>query len=431
MNELLLLLLLLVLSGVFSGSETALVALSRARAEGLRKEGRHGAHALYQLKRDPSRMLITILIGNNVVNIAASAMATVIATERLGHLGPGIAVGVLTILILIFGEITPKSIATRYSERISLFIAPLMLGFMRLIYPLVWIFSQLTTWVQEHTGGTKEPTVTESELISMVGYGEEEGTIEADERAMIERVFTFSGLEVQDVMTPRHQVFSLDRRGTIADALPEMMTHGYSRVPLYEDDPNEILAVVYLRDLFEAVVEGRQDQPLGSIGRKPLYAPVSQGIDELITLLRRRKQHLAIAVDEHGSMQGVVTLEDLLEELVGEIYDESDEDREDYLEIGPGEIVVDGGAELRVVEHYFGRDLPGKPTDTVSRWLLRHIGRIPEVEERFTLDDLDVLVRRASGSRIDELMLSRHRSVHRGADAGQDRETPATADGGK
>jgi CBS domain containing-hemolysin-like protein len=405
-NEFLLLLLLLVLSGVFSGSETALVALSLARAEGLRREGRHGAPALYQLKRDPSRMLITILIGNNVVNIAASALATVVATERLGHLGPGIAVGVLTILILVFGEITPKSLATRYSERISL-----MLGFMRLVYPLVWIFSQLTTWVQKRTGAARDPTITESELISMVEYGEEEGTIEADERAMIERVFTFSDLEVEDVMTPRRQVFTLDRRRTIADVLPDMMAHGYSRIPLYEEDSNEVLGVVYLRDVFEAVVEGHQDQPLGSIGRKPLYAPISQRIDELITLLRRRKQHLAIAVDEHGSMQGVVTLEDLLEELVGEIYDESDEDREEYMEIEPGEIVVDGGAELRVVEQYFGRDLPGKPTDTVNRWILLHTGRIPEADERFTLDGLDVLVRQASGSRIDELLLKRHQPI--------------------
>jgi len=425
-NEFLLLVLLLALSGVFSGSETALVALSLARAEGLRKEGRHGAQALYQLKRDPSRMLITILIGNNVVNIAASAMATVIATERLGHLGPGIAVGVLTILILVFGEITPKSLATRYSERISLFIAPPMLGFMRLIFPLVWIFSQLTTWVQKKTGAARDPTVTESELISMVEHGEEEGTIEADERAMIERVFTFSDLEVEDVMTPRRQVFTLDRRRTIADVLPEVMAHGYSRVPLYEEDPNEILAVVYLRDVFEAVVEGHQDQPLGSIGRKPLYAPVSQRIDELITLLRRRKQHLAVVVDEHGSMQGVATLEDLLEELVGEIYDESDEDREEYMEIEPGEIVVDGGAELRVVERYFGQDLPGKPTDTVNRWILLHTGRIPEVEERFTLDDLDVVVRRASGSRIDELLLTRHRPADLEQEQGADGETAVT-----
>jgi CBS domain containing-hemolysin-like protein len=403
-NEFLILFLLLVLSGVFSGSETALVALSLARAEGLLKEGRHGAHALYELKRDPSRMLITILIGNNVVNIAASAMATVIATEWLGSIGPGIAVGVLTVLILVFGEITPKSLATRYSERISLAIAPPMLGFMRLIYPLVWTFQQLTNYVQKRSGA-RDPTVTESELISMVEHGEAEGTIEADERAMIERVFSFNDLQAEDVMTPRYQVFELNGDQPIIGALPEIMGRTHTRIPIYTSDPNDITGVVYLRDLFEAVVEGAQHQPLESISRKPLFVPTTQPIDELITLLRRRKQHLAIAVDEHGSMLGVVTLEDLLEELVGEIYDESDELPKEVNELQPGRIVVEGSAELRVVEQYFGRDLPGKPTDTVNRWLLRHLGRIPEAEERFVLDGLEVFVQLVTGSRVEQLVL--------------------------
>ena len=245
MNEFLTLFFLLVLSGVFSGSETALVALSLARAEGLLREGRHGAHALYELKRDPSRMLITILIGNNVVNIAASAMATVIATEWLGSIGPGIAVGVLTVLILVFGEITPKSLATRYSERISLAIAPLMLGFMRLIYPLVWTFLRLTNYVQKRTGTSGDPTVTESELISMVEHGEAEGTIEADERAMIERVFRFNDLEAEDVMTPRYQVFALNGDQPIVGALPEIMSHTYTRIPIYSSDPNDIIAMFW------------------------------------------------------------------------------------------------------------------------------------------------------------------------------------------
>ncbi|MCG7961959.1 MAG: CNNM domain-containing protein, partial [Candidatus Thiodiazotropha taylori] len=198
---------LLVLSGVFSGSETALVSLSMARAEALYKEGRSGAHALYILKKDPSRMLITILIGNNVVNIAASAIATVIATDYFGDSGPGIAVGVLTIVILIFGEITPKSLATRFSERISLAIAPLIYGFMRLIYPLVWLFLQFTNWVQSSTKAMDDPLITESEVITLIEHGEEEGVIDTDEREMIERIFSFNDLKAEDVMTPRRQVF--------------------------------------------------------------------------------------------------------------------------------------------------------------------------------------------------------------------------------
>ena len=407
MNDFFLLLILLFLSGLFSGSETALVALSLARAEGLVREGRRGAQALFELKRDPSRMLITILIGNNLVNIGASAMATVLATRWFGSIGPGIAVGVLTVLILVFGEITPKSLATRFSERISLFIAPIMLGFMRLIFPAVWLFNQLTNWVQRKAGEVGDPTVTESELMSMVEYGEEEGTIESDEREMIQRVFTFSDLEVKDVMTPRRSVFSLDGRRKIAEVLPEVMNSSFSRIPLHEGTGDEITRVLYLRDLFEALVTERQDRPVSTVGRIPLFVPTNQPIDELTTLLRRKKQHLAIAVDEHGSMQGVVTLEDLLEELVGEIYDESDVMPLAVLEVEPGRIVVDGGAELRLVEEYFQRDLPGKPTDTVSRWILDHMERIPVAEESFYLDGMEVTVQGASGSRIHQVMLYR------------------------
>jgi len=406
-NEIFILTLLLVFSGLFSGSETALTSLSIARAEGLLKEGRTGARALYELKRDPSRMLITILIGNNVVNIGASAMATVIATRWFGSIGPGIAVGVLTILILIFGEITPKSMATRYSERISLFIAPWMLGFMRLIYPLVWVFYQFTNWVQKRSGRAADPTVTESELMSMIEYGEEEGAIEAEERELIERVFTFHDLEVEDVMTPRRKVFALSGRRTIGDALPEIIGRSYSRIPLFSDDPYEIVSVVSLRDILEALVRGHLDRSLHSIARKPLFVPRNQPTDEMFAMLQRKKQHLGIVVDEHGSMQGIVTLEDLLEELVGEIYDESDLPPEAVMELPGNRIVVEGSAELRVVEEYFDADIPGKPTDTVSLWILEHTERIPQADERFTFDGFDVVVQSASSHRIIQVIIGR------------------------
>lgn len=408
MDDLAYLAVLLVLSGVFSGSETALTTLSIARAEGLRKEGRRGAQAVYELKLDPSRMLITILIGNNVVNIAASAMATVVATRWLGAIGPGIAVGVLTVLVLIFGEITPKSLATRYSERISLFMGPLILGLMRLMYPAVWLFQRLTNWIQSKTGGTRDPLVTESELITMIEYGEEEGAIEAGEADMIERVFKFGDLRVEDVMTPRGDVFALDGRRSIADALPQIAAESYTRIPLFEDDPTEVVAVIYVRDVLEALADGSEDKPLSSIARNPLVVPRNQPVDDLVALLRRKKQHLAVVVDEHGSMQGVVTLEDLLEELVGEIYDESDEMRQEYTELPEGDgILVDGSAELRVVETYFGTELPGKSTDSVSRWLLHHIERIPEAEEKFSFDGFEVVVHSASSHRIHQVALKR------------------------
>ncbi len=406
-QELLTLLLLLVLSGLFSGSETALVSISLARAEALNREGRAGASALYRLKSDPSRMLITILIGNNVVNIAASAIATVLATKWLGHLGPGVAVGVLTALILVFGEITPKSLATRYSERISLVIAPVLVAFMRAIYPLVWLFSKFTSWVQRITGKHGDPTVTEAELISMTEHGEEEGTIEADEREMIERVFILNDLKAGDVMTPLRRVFTLDGRRTLDEILPEVLAHPYSRIPLYGEDSNEVLKILFLRDLFQAVAAGDTARDAFSIAKPALYVPENQKLDVMLKLLRRRQQHMAVVVDETGYFQGVVTLEDLVEEIVGEIYDEIDELPFQHKDLEDGRILVDGHVELRFIEEFFDTDLPGKPTDTVNGWILEYTGRIPAQGEHLVIDGIDIEVQDASARRIRQVVLCR------------------------
>lgn len=377
------------------------------RVEALRKEGKNGAKALYKLKSNPARMLITILIGNNVVNIAASAIATVIATERLGSIGPGVAVGVLTILILVFGEIAPKSLATRYSERISLTTAPVMLFIMRLLLPLVWMFNHFTSWLQKRTGADEDPTVTESELISMAEFGEEEGTIESEEREMIQRVFNFNDLTAEDVMTPRHKVFRLDGRRLLKEALPDILNESYSRIPLFAEEPDEIQRVLYLREVLKAVAENELDKTLFEIADEALFTPLNIPLDELSSKLRHEKRHQVIVVDEHGALSGIVTMEDLLEELVGEIYDESDESPDEIIELRRGRILVDGAAELRLVESFFDIELPRKSTDTVSRWILGHTERIPKVEDRFELDGLEVLVQEASTSKINHVILQR------------------------
>ncbi len=403
MGEFIALLILLVLSGVFSGSETALVTLSLARVEALVAEDRAGARALYQLKIDPSRMLTTILIGNNLVNIAASALATVIATREFGSAGPGIAVGLLTLFILVFGEITPKSIATRYPERISLFIAYPLLTFMRLIYPLVWFFGHFTNRVHRLMGGSGDPTVTELELIGMLGQGVNEGAIEQNERKIIERVFAFNDLKVRDVMTPKGRIFSLDGSLTVARAIPLVSQERFSRIPLYEGDSDNFTKVLYLRDLLRAYVGGQLEERLDNIAHEPLFASQYQAIDDLFALLRRRNRLFSIVVDEYGDVRGIVTLEDLLEELVGEIYDESDVEPLDVCSASGNEIVVDGATELRVIEKFFNMDLPGKPTDTVSLWILGHTEYIPGENETFTIDDLEVTIVKASDRSIDQV----------------------------
>ncbi len=407
MTDLIALLLLLIFSGIFSASETALVSLSLARVEGLVKERRRGARNLHQLKKSSSRMLTTILIGNNLVNIAASVMATVVATRWFGSSGPGIAVGTLTILILVFGEITPKSLAIRHAERFSLFIAPPLLAFMRLVYPVVWMFDHFTAWVHRLTGQTGDPLVTELELISLLGHGEQEGTIEPVERELIERVFAFNDLKVRDVMTPHSDIFALDGSQSVADALPRVNDGSYTRIPLYERQPDNLYKVVYLRDLLAAMAGGRSQARLDEIAHDPLFVPQYQNIAELFSLFLHKKRHFAIVVDEYGVVRGLVTLEDLLEELVGEIYDESDRAPSVATPVSENELAVDGSAELRVVEDFFDLDLPGKPTDTVSLWVLTHTERIPEQSDVFSIDGLEVRVVEASPRRIDRVVLRR------------------------
>jgi CBS domain containing-hemolysin-like protein len=409
MGDFIALVLLLALSAFFSGSETALVSLSKGRAEGLVREGRRGARALYALKSDPQRMLIAILIGNNLVNIAASALATVIATKLLGNFGPGLAVGVLTVLVLVFGEITPKSLATRYSERISLVVAPIILGLLRSVGPVVTVFQKITDALGNAAAdGSGDPMVTESELISMINYGEEEGTIEGSERELIERAFAFTDLVVEDVMTPRHKVFSLDGRKSLIDSMSSLISTPYSRIPLHEDDPDEVLRILHLRDLLPVFARGYNgNENLSSLAREPNFVPDSQSITETITSFRNQQQHLFIVVDEHGTMRGIVTFEDLLEELVGEIYDERDEVPRAIEKLDKDRIALDGAAEIRIVEEFFGIDLSRKATDTVNRWILEQTERIPKNGEKFQFEGLEVTVKSASRRRIGEVIISR------------------------
>jgi len=405
MNDTLILISLLFLSGAFSGSETALTAVTLARAEALQKDGQGGSKALLQLKQKSTSMLITLLIGNNLVNIGASAFATVVATEHLGALGPGVAVGVLTFLILVFGEITPKSLAIRHSIRVSLAVAPIVLLLMRILFPLVWMFQHLITLVHKMTDIKETPIVTETELVYLLKYGTIEGTIEKDEAKIIERVFAFNDLAVADVMTPRHKMFSLNEEITIKEALPKIVEVGFSRVPVYSGSVENITHIVHWHDIATAIANNQIDKPLKEIGIDPIFALLNQPIDQLFYDLKRQKRHLSIVVDEHGDLRGVVSMENLLEELVGEIYDESDRKRPSGITRLDDGIEVEGGVELGAIKEFATVDVRGKKTDSVSRWIVNDIERIPITDEQFEIDGLTVEIRQASGRRIHKVKI--------------------------
>ena len=408
MVDILILALLLVLSAFFSGSETALTTLSVVRAEALANEGRLGARSLLNLKSNADRMLITILIGNNLVNIGASAMATVIATEKFGHLGVGLSVGVLTLFILVFSEIMPKTLAARYAVSIGLMAAPPLLVFSKLAFPVVWAMEHLTVALQKLTPVKADPTVTEAELIRLAEHGAREGTIEEDEQEIIERVFAFDALRAENIMTPRHRIVALDGSRSVGEALPDIVAAKHSRIPLHPPGrPDEIDGMVHIRDVLAAVAEGRDGVPLAKIGIEPLFVPLNHRIDDLFDVLRNKDRHLIIVVNEHGELQGLFTLEDMLEELVGEIWGDREPRHVKAALETPGQVLADGAMEMRLVMEALSVDLDCKATDSANLWLLNHVQRIPAAGEVFRIDGLEVEIVSASRRQVKKLRIRR------------------------
>ncbi|HYQ73106.1 MAG TPA: transporter associated domain-containing protein, partial [Gammaproteobacteria bacterium] len=228
-----------------------------------------------------------------------------------------------------------------------------------------------------------------------------------NEREIIERVFEFNDLKARDVMTPKGKIFALDGKLTVAAALPQLTSEPFSRIPLYTDQPDNFVRVLYMRDVLNAIANDSLQVTLEDIGHKPLFVSQYQAIDVLFAMLRRRNRHFCIVVDEYGDVRGIVTLEDLLEELVGEIYDESDIAPHILREVSADEIIVEGSAELRVVEEYFDLELPGKPTDTVSLWVLNHTESIPQADEKFLIDGMEVTILEASSRNIKKVDIQR------------------------
>jgi putative hemolysin len=269
----------------------------------------------------------------------------------------------------------------------------------------VWFFGHFTSWIHRLTGGESDPTVTESELIGMLGHGVEEGAIEQNERKIIERVFAFNDLKVRDVMTPKGKIFTLDGSLTVAEAIPIVLQERYSRFPLFEGQSDNLTKILYMRDLLRASANGKMEERLVNIAHDPMFVSQYQAIDDLFNRFKRRNRVFSIVVDEYGDVRGIATLEDLLEELVGEIYDESDAGPREVGSTAGDEIIVQGSTELRVVEDFFDVDIPGKPTDTVSLWILGHTEYIPGENETFTIDKLEVSIVKASDRSIDQVKI--------------------------
>ncbi|MEA2037558.1 MAG: hemolysin family protein [Nanoarchaeota archaeon] len=324
--EIILLFMMLALSAFFSGSETALVSISRLRVKHMVKQGKAGSRTLKKLKDDPKRLLITILICNNLANVTASALATLIAIKIFQNNAVSLAVGLMTFLLLIFGEITPKTFATHHNKRFSLLVAKPIYLLSIVLYPLVvffdWIalmFMNLFGWEMKKT-----PVVTEAEIKTIVEMGEDAGAIKKIEEALIKNVFKFDDIEVEDIMVPKNKVFSLDANRKLKDVLSLILKTPYTRIPIYRMDPEHITGVILKSDILKKCVENKTDIPLRKMIRHVPFVLHTTKIDQLLKKFLSENVHMFIVLNEHHNLKGIVTLEDVLEELVGEITDEKE-----------------------------------------------------------------------------------------------------------
>ncbi|MFA6431246.1 MAG: hemolysin family protein [Candidatus Margulisiibacteriota bacterium] len=315
------------LSAFFSAVETAMTSISNIRIVHLVETQKPGAKTLRRLRENPAKLLSSILIGNNIVNISASVLATTIATDYFTKIGLGegaiigVVIGIITLFTLVFGEITPKTIAFRNAETISLLFAPPMVVFEWIIGPIEWLLTMISRPFVFLFGGRipeQGPFITEDAIKALLYAGEKEGVIEKEEREMISSVFKFGDLKANDVMTPKEKIKSIDQNETVAQAIAKIKEHGNSRIPVYDNNINNIVGIVYAKDLLTVDLS----QPVSEYMRPGLFIPGDKKIDDLLDLMRAEYKHLAIVVDELGQTAGLVTLEDLIEELVGEIHDE-------------------------------------------------------------------------------------------------------------
>jgi CBS domain containing-hemolysin-like protein len=396
LNQVIILIILLFLSGFFSSTETALFSISKTKARHLAKNNGKTNMLIKRMKDDPHKLLSTILIGNNIVNIGASALATSVMLDVFPNYAVGLATGIMTFLILVFGEVLPKSVATQNNiliARIS-------------IYPIYWLsvlfypVIKLLNFIPMLTGKIRRtPKVTEEELMTFVEAVEEEGEIKEEEKELIHKIFEFDDTNASEIMTPRADMFVIEAGEKLN--LEDIVKSGFTRIPVIEDDIDHVIGTINIKDLFLHQVTSDTEIDARKIMTKPYFIPENKKLDKLLHQFKIRKHHLAIVVDEHGGVSGLITLEDALEEIVGEISDESDKEEPHIVKRTTKEWTVLGKADISEINEIIGMDIPDlKEYDTFSGYVLNTIGRIPKENEKIAIESYIITVEEKDGNRI-------------------------------
>ena len=410
--ELVTLSVLIGLSGFFSGLEVALVGIRKSKVIQLFQEGKKGSKALHKLKTNPSWMMSSVNLGNNLVNVGASALATSLAIRLFGNDGLGIAVGVMTFLILVFGEITPKTYCNANSTKIALRYAPVLLTFSYVFYPVVKFFEIITKGVVKLTGSSyTPPPITEQDIIGVIDQGLEEKAIEKEEMELVHGALKFDDTVIRTVMTPRTKMFTLNSKMLLFEALPQINQSGHSRIPIYGNTKDDIVGFIHARDILKELEKDNKMTSLEQIARKPVFASQEKMVSSLLKEMQGRRTHMAIVVDEHGGVEGLVTLEDLVEEIVGEIEDETDIPKPaEYEKIDQDTIITNGDIEIDTINEIFKTKVPeGDDYASLNGLLHEKLQDIPQEGDKVEIEELRIIVEKVSKNIPQKIRIERIR----------------------
>ena len=401
--SLIIIVLCVIMSAYFSATETAFSSLNRIRIKNMAEKGDKKAQLVLNLSENFDNMLSTILIGNNIVNILSASLATVLFVNWLGNeAGPSVSTAVTTVVVLIFGEITPKSIAKESPEKFAKFSAPILRVLMFILTPFNFLFSLWKKLMSVIIKSDDSHSITEEELITIVEEAEQEGGIDEEESTLIRSAIEFSEVEAKDVYTPRIQIEGVPEDAT-KDEIARMFTEtGYSRLPVYRESLDHIIGVIYHKDFHNYVYN--TDMDISSIIRPAIFVTPNKKIDELLKELQQQKSHIAFILDEYAGTMGLVTLEDIVEELVGEIWDEHDEIVQEIVQISENEYHVLGSADIEEVFEKF--DISEEiDVMTASGWVMNVLGRIPNEGDSFVYKNLDVTVLSMDEKRVGKISI--------------------------
>ena len=401
------LILCIILSAFFSATETAYSACNRVKLKTIDGPRREKAQLALNLLEKYDSLLTTVLIGNNLVNIVGTAIATLLFTTRIlpgkENLATTLASVIMTVLVLFLGEVGPKTLAKQHPERYAMSVSGVMFALVMVMRPLDWLFGLWRKLLGRFVKPEPEETQIEDELMTMIDEAQTEGDIEEEEVELIRSAIVFNDQDAADIMTPRVDVTALEDNASIEAAADVFRDTWFSRIPVYHEDLDHVIGILHEKDFYKMTHEGVTD--ITKIMKEPVFAPASLSIGNLLKLFRTSQTHLVILLDEFGGTEGIVTMEDVLEELVGEIYDEHDEVSEEVVEQEDGTLIVDGNMQLQELLDKF--DVTNEyDTDTVGGWAAEMLEKVPEVGDSFTLGRHQFTVTEMDGFRVTRIQIT-------------------------